>query len=240
MTPTELLKIMLELIFSAIGLGVMLSVVFIGPIFFLLIETSFSRGPKHALALDLGVVLADIVCILVAYYASKDLIQLIDKHPGFYRITAILVFVYGIIMMITKTKMHIAGEKEIISRSYLRTFFNGFLFNIVNIGVILFWLVTVISIRNQYPNKQDFIIYLAIVIATYLCIDLFKIFLAKQFHYKLTEKLANTIRKGVGFILILFSIGIFLQSFKKFNQFDKRLEEAENKKEVKTIKRNDK
>ena len=43
---------MFELILSAIGLGIMLSLVFIGPIFFLLIETSFSRGPKHALALD--------------------------------------------------------------------------------------------------------------------------------------------------------------------------------------------
>lgn len=228
---------MLELIFSAIGLGFMLSLVFIGPIFFLLIETSFSRGPKHALALDLGVVLADLLCILAAYYASKDLVQLIDKHPGFYRVTAILVFIYGIIMMVTKAKMHLPSEKQMISHSYFRTFINGFIFNILNVGVVLFWLVTVISVRNQYPNKQDFIIYLAVVIATYLCIDLFKIVLAKQFHYKLTEKLANTIRRGVGFILILFSIGIFLQSFKKFNQFEKRLEEAENKKEIKMIRK---
>ena len=48
-----------------------------------------------------------------------------------------------------------------------------------------------------------------------------------MFHHKLTEKVANSIRKGVGVILILFSIIIFLQSFKKFNQFDKQLEEAE-------------
>jgi threonine/homoserine/homoserine lactone efflux protein len=52
---------MFELILSAIVLGFMLSLVFIGPIFFLLIETSFSRGPKHALALDLGVISADLL-----------------------------------------------------------------------------------------------------------------------------------------------------------------------------------
>jgi uncharacterized membrane protein YidH (DUF202 family) len=100
------------------------------------------------------------------------------------------------------------------------------------VGVILFWLVTVISVRNQYPDTQNFILYLSLVIATYLIIDLVKILLAKQFHYKLTERLANNIRKGVGIILIIFSFFIFLQSYKKFNQFDKRLEEAE-KKEVK-------
>lgn len=223
---------MLHLILSAIGLGIMLSLVFIGPIFFLLIETSFSRGPRHALALDLGVISADVLCIVAAYFASADLVNLIDKHPGFYRITALIILIYGIFMMVTTTKMHIPDEDKIISQNYFKTFFNGFLFNLLNVGVILFWLVTVISVRNQYPDTDSFIIYISLVIATYLGIDLLKIFLAKQFHYKLTQNLANRIRKSVGVILILFSFFIFLQSFKMFNQFDKRLEEAE-KKEVK-------
>lgn len=223
---------MFELIVSAIALGFMLSLVFIGPIFFLLIETSFSRGPKHALALDIGVISADLLCILAAYYASADIVTLIDKHPGFYRITAILIFAYGIVMMSTKTKMHMSGEEKIISQNYFKTFINGFFFNLLNVGVILFWLVTVISVRNQYPDTGNFILYIGIVIGTYLFIDLIKIFLAKQFHDRLTQTLANRIRKIVGGILIGFSFFIFLQSFKKFNQFDKRLEEAE-KTEVK-------
>lgn len=220
---------MLELILSAIGLGFMLSLVFIGPIFFLLIETSFCRGHRHALALDLGVITADILCIIAAYFASADLVELIDKHPGFYRITALIILVYGIFMMLTKTKMHVANEKKIISQNYFKTFVNGFLFNILNVGVILFWLVTVISVRNEYPDLQNFLLYISLVIATYLVIDLLKILLAKQFHYKLTQNLANKIRKTVGIILIIFSFFIFLQSYKKFNQFDKRLEEAEGK-----------
>lgn len=220
---------MLELILSAIGLGFMLSLVFIGPIFFLLIETSFCRGHRHALALDLGVITADILCIVAAYFASADLVELIDKHPGFYRITALIILVYGIFMMLTKTQMHVANEKKIISQNYFKTFVNGFLFNILNVGVILFWLVTVISVRNEYPDLQNFLLYISLVIATYLVIDLLKILLAKQFHYKLTQHLANKIRKTVGIILIIFSFFIFLQSYKKFNQFDKRLEEAESK-----------
>ena len=223
---------MLELIISAIGLGFMLSLVFIGPIFFLLIETSFSRGHKHALALDIGVISADILCIVASYFASGDIVTIIDDHPGFYRITALIVFVYGIFMMVSKTKMHLPDEAKFISQNYFKTFINGFLFNLLNVGVILFWLVTVISVRNQYPDTQNFILYVSFVIGTYLIIDLVKILLAKQFHYKLTERLANNIRKGVGIILIIFSFFIFLQSYKKFNQFDKRLEEAE-KKEVK-------
>lgn len=220
---------MFELVLSAVGLGFMLSLVFIGPIFFLLIETSFTRGPRHALALDFGVITADLLCIIAAYYASADIVNLIDKHPGFYRITSILILSYGIVMLVTKTKMHLPGEEKIISQNYIKTFLNGFLLNILNVGVILFWLLTVIGVRNQYPDTGTLILYLAIVLMTYLLIDLAKIFLSKQFHDRLTQKLANNIRKGVGIVLIIFSFFIFLQSFKKFNQFDKRLEEAEKK-----------
>lgn len=219
---------MLELILSAIGLGFMLSLVFIGPIFFLLIETSFMRGPRHALALDCGVIFADILCITAAFYASGDLVEIIDEHPSFYRITAFIILVYGIFMIASKTKMHLDGEQKLINQNYLTTFFNGFFLNILNIGVVLFWLVTVISVRNQYPEIKDFILYIGIMLCTYLCIDLLKIFLAKQFHEKLTPRIANAIRNGVGLILIIFSIFIFMQSFAKFNQFDKRLEEAEH------------
>lgn len=218
---------MFELIISAVGLGIMLSLVFIGPIFFLLIETSFSRGTRHALALDCGVVVADILCILAAYFASGDLVQLIDKHPGFYRITALIIFVYAVYMMVSRTKMHLTREEKIINQNYFRTFINGFFFNILNVGVVLFWLATVISVRNAYPQTEDFLLYMGLVVGTYLLIDLLKIILAKQFHDKLNQRVANLIRRCVGIVLVIFSIFIFLQSFKKFNKFEKRLDEAE-------------
>ena len=95
--------------------------------------------------------------------------------------------------------------------------------NILNIGVVLFWLVTVIFIRKNHPETEYFLLYITIVILTYLSIDLAKIYLAKQFHNKLNEPVANKIRKGVGGILIIMSGLIFLQSFENFNQLDKNL-----------------
>lgn len=218
---------MLELIFSAIGLGIMLSLVFIGPIFFLVIETSFSRGPRHALALDFGVIAADLLCITAAFFASKGLVNLIDKHPGFYQISAFVIFVYGLFMLASRTKMHLQNEQKLINQNYIKTFFNGFFLNFLNIGVVLFWLGTVITVQNKYPKTTDFIIYIALLLGTYLCIDLMKIFLAKHFHYKMTPKIVNLIRKIVGIILIIVSIFIFSQSFAMFNTFNEKLEEAE-------------
>lgn len=215
---------MLELISYAILLGIMLSLVFIGPVFFLLIETSLSRGPKHALALDFGVIAADILCIVASYFSSQDIIQIIDQYPSFYRISAFIIFIYGVFMLVSRTKMHLAGEQHLISQNYTKTFLNGFLLNILNIGVVLFWLGTVISIRKNYPDTALFLLYISIVILTYLGIDLLKIYLAKLFQKKLNEQVANRIRKGVGIIIVIMSLVIFLQSFEKFNQLDKKLE----------------
>ena len=39
----------------------------IGPVFFILLETSIRRGAKAALAFNTGVILSDILYILIAY-----------------------------------------------------------------------------------------------------------------------------------------------------------------------------
>lgn len=224
---------MIELIFSAIGLGILLSLVLIGPVFFLLIETSISKGPKAALALDLGVILADILCIAVVYYASTDVIEIIKNHPGIYRIGAFVILIYALYMLISKTRTHIAGENTIASTNYVRTFINGFLLNIVNIGVVVFWIIMIISIRARYPEDENFLIYITIAIITLFTVDLFKIYLARHFRKKMDQKVINFIRKIMGIILIIFSVELALESYGYgvTNSMDK-LNKIENKKDA--------
>ena len=53
----------MELVTYAILWGIILSFILIGPVFFMLLETSVSRGWKAAIALDLGVLTSDLICI---------------------------------------------------------------------------------------------------------------------------------------------------------------------------------
>jgi len=97
----------MEIIFSAILIGFLLSTILIGPVFFLLIETSLRRSWKTAVVLDLGVIAADILCIAAAYYGSKDFTDYVTNHPKFYRIYIIagfFVLIYGIFMYFSKPK----------------------------------------------------------------------------------------------------------------------------------------
>ena len=223
---------MIELIFSAIGLGFMLSLVLIGPVFFLLIETSLTKGHKSALALNFGVIAGDILCILVAYYSSKDLLDIIERHPGFYKITAFILCIYGLYMYLSKTKMHIAGEQKLVTKNYVKTFVNGFLLNVVNIGVVVFWIITVISIRSRYPEFEEFVLYIAIVLATFFGIDLMKIYLARTFHNQITPKAINTVRKIVGIILVGFSVFVYMKSLGYSRQIDQKIDEQTKQQKI--------
>lgn len=94
---------MINDILSAIPLGFFLSFM-IGPVFFVLLETSVIKGFRAAIIFDLGVVLADIVFIAIAFFSSYRLIQSIKNDPALYIFGGFVMLTYGIISFIQNKK----------------------------------------------------------------------------------------------------------------------------------------
>ena len=103
---------MIQDILTAIPLGIFLSFL-IGPVFFVLLETSAVKGFRAALVFDLGVVFADIVFILIAYFSSYKLIESLKNDPSIFIFGGILMLTYGIISFIKlkKLKNEVSQEK---------------------------------------------------------------------------------------------------------------------------------
>ena len=74
---------MIEDIQAAIPLGFFLSFM-IGPVFFVLLETSIVKGFRAAVAFDLGVIIADVIFIFLAYFSSYHLLENLSNQPGLY------------------------------------------------------------------------------------------------------------------------------------------------------------
>jgi hypothetical protein len=55
------------------------------------------------------VITADILCIVAAYFASADLVELIEQTSRIFTEYTRYFLVYGIFMMLTKTQMHVAN-----------------------------------------------------------------------------------------------------------------------------------
>ena len=81
---------------QAIIVGFFLSFM-IGPVFFMLIQTSIIKGARAAIAFDLGVILGDCAFILMAYFGSKSLLESIKDDPRLFFLGGFILLVYGFI-----------------------------------------------------------------------------------------------------------------------------------------------
>ncbi|MBG6111791.1 threonine/homoserine/homoserine lactone efflux protein [Flavobacterium sp. CG_23.5] len=208
---------MINDILSGIPWGIFLSFM-IGPVFFILLETSIIKGFRAALVFDLGVILGDIVFIGIAYLGSYRLIQSLKDKPALFIFGGILMLVYGIISFLQLKKEEKVNtdiiDKEIIKKNYGSLFLKGFFLNIINIGVLGFWLAIIISVGPKLEMQTSRMIsFFAAVILSYLFVDCIKILLAKQLKNKLTPLNILKIKKGISIVLMIFGTVLITQGW---------------------------
>lgn len=208
---------MIQDILSGIPLGIFLSFM-VGPVFFVLLETSAVKGFRAAFVFDLGVVTADIVFISIAYFSSYRLIQTIKNDPAIYIFGGILMLTYGIISFL-KTKKAQKNVEEIQltesnKKNYLGLFTKGFLLNFINVGVLLFWFLILITIGPKLQLETPrMLVFFSSVIGAYLLVDTGKIIVAKQLKHKMTPTIILKIKKVISILLIIFGIVLMFQGW---------------------------
>jgi threonine/homoserine/homoserine lactone efflux protein len=208
---------MINDIVTGIPWGIFLSFM-IGPVFFILLETSITKGFRAALAFDLGVVLGDVFFIGVAYLGSYRLISSLKDKPALFIFGGIVMVAYGIISFVKLKKQskiqYEAIENEIIKKNYGSLFVKGFFLNVINIGVLGFWLAIIISVGPKLEMQTPrMITFFTSVIVSYLLIDCLKIVLAKQLKSKLTPTNILKIKKGISIVLIVFGLVLMVQGW---------------------------
>ncbi len=208
---------MLNDILSGIPWGIFLSFM-IGPIFFILLETSIVKGFRAALVFDLGVVLGDIVFVTIAYIGSYKLITSIQDNSALFTFGGIIMLAYGVTSYIglhkeKKVDTH-KIDNEIARTDYLGLFIKGFFLNIINIGVLGFWVAIIISVGPKLEMQTSrMLTFFVSVIISYLLIDCVKILLAKQLKNKMTPINILKIKKGISIILMIFGIVLIIQGW---------------------------
>lgn len=208
---------MINDILTGIPWGIFLSFM-IGPVFFILLETSITKGFRAALVFDLGVVLGDVFFIAIAYLGSYRLIESLKDKPALFMFGGMLMLAYGIISFIKlkkegKIKYELI-DKEIIKKKYGSLFIKGFFLNIINIGVLGFWLAIIISVGPKLEMQTSRMMsFFTSVILSYLLIDCIKIILAKQLKSKMTPTNILKVKKGISIILIIFGIVLITQGW---------------------------
>ena len=125
---------------------------------------------------------------------------------------------YGLISYISLKKEKKIDTKvidnEIIKKNYTGLFIKGFFLNIINIGVLGFWLAIIISVGPKLEMQTSrMMTFFATVILTYVLVDCIKIVLAKQLKSKMTPTNILKIKKGISIVLMVFGIVLITQGW---------------------------
>lgn len=198
---------MFEDILSAIPLGFLMAFL-IGPVFFALLETSAIKGFRAAVAFDIGVILADIVFLLAAYFMTSSILEKLKDDPGLYIFGGSILAIYGIVSWVQTRKTYLKEiDPKVLTvqkNNYPALFIKGFLLNFINIGVLGFWLGLIVVFSPQLENDTNRIItFFGTVLVTYFIIDLCKIVLAKSLNRYLTPHRIFLLKRLIAIIMMV-------------------------------------
>ena len=202
----------------AIFLGIILAFT-IGPVFFTILEISVSKGFKAAVFFNIGVVFSEIVFFAIAYASTSSLLESIQENPSWKILGGVLLSFYAGITLLgiyqNKTEEGpYSYDSDSESPNLIKNMVRGFLLNIINFAVLVFWILIV---ANYGPGFQDteykmFLFFLTIV-GTYFSIDLGKIYLAQQLKSSLTRAVVTKIKIAVNSVILIIGIVLIFKGF---------------------------
>ncbi len=207
----------MDIVIKGFLTGCVLSIM-IGPVFFVLLETSIKRGVKAAGAFDLGVLLNDIVYIFIAYVFYNQVEELSHgENNSLVRIIGGLLFVvYGVINFFKKVHDNAVDDVfnlNVRKRDYLLLFVKGFLLNLANPLVVFYWF-SVMTLGAGYTegghDHYTMFVFFGTILATFFSVDFLKIIGAKQLQPLVTHKRLVMLNRLIGIIFV--ASGIFLIS----------------------------
>ncbi|MAU27483.1 MAG: lysine transporter LysE [Muricauda sp.] len=209
---------MVEDVQAAIPLGLLLSFM-IGPVFFVLLETSATKGFRAGICFNIGVIVADILFLFIAYFSSFQLLENLGNQPGLYVFGGTILLVYGLVVFIKKEVKK--PEVKISKGTFISLIVKGFLLNFINIGVLIFWLGVLIIVGPTLNNEPDRIfVFFGTMLATYFLVDMLKILLAKQLKRKLTQNKVRLVKKILGVVLMACGLVLIIKGFLPKDKFD--------------------
>ena len=184
-----------------------------GPVFWVLLETSITKGFKAAIAFDLGVMFADVCFIAVCYLGSFQLLEDEQNKQGLFVLGGTILLLYGLFSWLNRNKKT-KDQPEIVEskENYFGLAVKGFAINILNVGVFIFWGgVTIVSSPASGKSFTTFILFFSIVLLSYFLTDILKISVANRFKSLLTGKGIVIVNSIISLILVISGVVLIIK-----------------------------
>lgn len=205
------------LFWEGIQVGLILSFL-MGPIFFVLVQTSVEQGFRAGAAVGLGIWVSDVLFFLAVFYGLRY-VKMVVAWPQFPFVLglagSIILVLFGLGAFFVRPSMDYF-ESPVTRRvsTWPNLFMKGFLVNTINPFSVFFWmgLMSTVILKNAMHGKEPRM-YAAGIIGMVIATDLLKVILAKRIRQLLKPRHLLWFRRISGAALILFGLALFIRSF---------------------------
>lgn len=181
-------------------------VVFVGPVFFTLLQSTLMSGRKAGMMVALGILVSDIVAVAVCLLGASVFFQ--DKDNNFYIgiAAAVLLFLLGAKYIIRPGKATIPLQNNTIGIAGY--FAKGFVVNFVNPFVIAVWLGVISYADTKFGWGTDLYLFLGASLLAIIFTDTTKVLLAHKLKFFLNDYKLKLIYRIIGVVLVGFGFSI--------------------------------
>ena len=206
---------MLAPILKGLLLGFFLAIS-VGPVIFAIIKHSVNHGKLAGYVLVAGISASDILLLLVSHFFTQLFHSILIHKTAIAIAGSVFLILLGLYTLFFK-KVTADAESKLVDKEYkthhyIGMFFSGFLINILNPAVFLFWFAWTAAIHADAegtPNPQQYqLIVFATCLLFVLLTDLLKVIMAAKLRNQLTPKVLRIINKISGLILIGFGLSL--------------------------------
>ena len=206
-------------LFWAILIGIFLSlVVNMGPAFITLVQTSLHRGFRSAAWFATGVILNDAMVISICILSSVQIVMKSSFEAALACIGAgIILLLFGIFTYRRKVEDQEKRDEYINKRTdevlkkqedkpaWFVFFAKGFVLNILNPFVWIFWFSAVAMVAgNMGGNKLSTFVFFAVIVCTTLLLELLKAWGAAKLKKFLDADRTTLMNRIAGILLMVF------------------------------------
>ena len=196
-------------------LGLSLAFLFgFGPAFFALVQTGIHRGFWQGALLAFGIVLNDAFVVALSLLGVAQIFGSTENYSLLGIFGGAILIVFGFVTYKKKTSAEETDESEITNSSHAFSYIaKGFLLNVANPFVWLFWIGISVGILARFSgNTNDMILFFLGTLSVVFATDLAKTFLASQLKKFVNDKFLILVNKIAGIALIGFGVYLILRA----------------------------
>ncbi len=199
-------------LFEGIILGLTVAIS-IGPALFALLQTSIKHGIKTGIFLAAGIFVSDLALVVGFYFGAAQIVTDTKYHLVLGIVGGLVMTVFGIYTFFRKVpqteQVEPINEIKVRKKGFMPYFFKGFILNLANPFLWVFWITSMLAINAAYGGNQRSVgLFFAGSLFVILMTDILKVVLANKIKIAGNPQVKLWMNRLVGLLFMI--LGAFI------------------------------